>query len=123
MANQPTMEQVLKLVSFKQYYDGSWGVKDVSGNVYGDVEGNVYGNVKGDVCGNVKGSVVGYVEGSVEGDVKGDVFGDVGGSVSGTINGKEWQYVETPAEKLRRLIEEKRDYDEILQALNEMENN
>ena len=29
MTNQPTMEQVLELVNFEQYYDGSWGVVDV----------------------------------------------------------------------------------------------
>ena len=130
MTNQPTMEQVLDLVNFKQYYDGSWYVVDVKGDVVGsvggDVVGCVFGNVYGSVGGNVRGSVGGYVcgnvEGSVGGNVEGNVEGNVGGYVTGTINGKEWQYIETPAEKLRRLIEENGNT-EMIQALNDLENN
>jgi hypothetical protein len=62
-------------------------------NVYGDAYGNVYGNVCGYVWGNVE----------------------------GTINGREWQFIETPKEKLKRLIDEGADKDQLLEAINQLE--
>ena len=118
MTTQITLEQVLQLASFKQYTDGTWSVEDVYGNVKGNVYGDVNGSVKGNVGGNVKGNVYGDVSGGVGGYVSGDV-----GNVYDTINGKEWQYVETPAEKLRRLIMNGATQDEMIQVLNKMENN
>ena len=58
--------------------------------------------------------------GSVYGSVGGSVRGDVGGSVVGTISGRQWQFVETPLEKLKRLIESDAPKDQVLAALEEM---
>jgi outer membrane lipoprotein SlyB len=84
---EPTMEEVLELVSFRRDADGKLqisnvygGVKSVHGNIYGDVHGNVHGSV-GDVGGNVLGDVGGNVLGDVGGDVLCDVKGDVLGKV------------------------------------------
>ena len=108
---EPTMEEVLELVSFKRHsLDGSLVIKDVFGYVAGSVLGNVYGGVEN--------SVLGSVSGDVSGDVKGNVFGNVCGSVGGTINGRKWQFVETRKEKAIRLIREGRG-DEAIQALQE----
>ena len=122
---EPTMEEVLELVSFKRHsLDGSLVIKDVFGYVTGSVIGNVCGDVEGNVWGNVLGYVSGSVEGSVGGSVGrnvcGSVEGSVGGSVGGTINARKWRYVETPKEKAIRLIEEGRG-EEAIQALQEGE--
>ena len=114
MTEQITLKEALKLVSFHQESDGTWRVNDiegdVKGNVLGGVEGSVGGYVKGNVCGSVKGTVCGNVCGDVVGNVIGtvcgDVYGAVRGDVCGTISGRKWQFVETPKDKLRRLIEE-----------------
>jgi hypothetical protein len=63
---------------------------------------------------------VGIVHGNVYGGVGGNVYGGVGGKVWGTISGKEWTSVETPREKLSRLIEEKGDQ-ELIEAFNQLE--
>ena len=55
-------------------------------------------------------------------DVKSDVLGNVEGGVWGTINGLKWQFVETPKEKLQRLIEAKGDQ-ELIDAFNQLEDN
>ena len=106
MDNQITIEEALELVEF-ELGPGGWRVKHVNGNVLGDVCGDVWGNVRGDVRRNVLGNVK----------------GSVGGNVGGTINGRQWQFVETPKEKLKRLIDEGADRDEILKALNQLEDN
>jgi len=139
MTNQITLEEALKLVQFKQVPNGSWCVENVKGDVKGDVEGNVYGNVEGNVKGNLEGNlegdVFGNVEGNLEGNLEGDVYGNVGdvygnvgdvwgnvlGSVEGTINGRKWQFIETPKEKLKRLIYEGADKDQLLEAINQLE--
>ena len=61
------------------------------------------------------------VKGSLYGDVRGNVYGDVWCNVRGTINGRKWQFVETPKEKLRRLIDEDADKDTLLAALDQLE--
>lgn len=43
---------------------------------------------------------------NVNGYVMNSVRGNVGGTVKGTINGRRWQYAETIAEQLIRLIRE-----------------
>ena len=131
---EPTIQEVLELVSFGRDANGTLYVVGVRGNVCGNVEGNVRGNVCGNVEGNVRGNVCGnvsgYVEGNVWGNVCGVVGGDVGGSVlgnvcgsvdgsvGGTIHGRKWKFIETPKEKAIRLIEEGRG-DEAIQVLQE----
>ena len=78
---EPTMEEVLELVSFKRDESGELHVKDVYGGlerVFGSIYGDVYGNVHGSV-GSVKVSVVdvGYVGGDVLGNVHGKVYGKI----------------------------------------------
>ena len=99
MTKQITLEELLELVNVKQDALGNWYIVDVKGHV----SGNVYGNVGGNVLGNVEGNVGGYV--------------------SGNINGTDWQYVETPIERLKRLIREGSDQKELLWAVNQLENN
>jgi outer membrane lipoprotein SlyB len=101
---EPTMKEVLKLVTFKRDGYDSLFINDVFGYVSGSVCGNVYGGVRGNIVGNVGGTV--------EGDVK--------GNVCGTINGREWQYVEPKQEKIIRLIREGRD-EEAIKVLKEGE--
>ncbi len=60
------------------------------------------------------------VKGNVHGDVEGFVLGDVRSHVYGKINGRQWQSVETPKEKLERLIKEKGD-EELIEAFNQLE--
>jgi hypothetical protein len=134
MTKQITLEEALKLVSFYQVAGGDWQVLEVNGNVNGDVlgyvNGNVNGNVNGDVLGNVDGDVLGNVNGDVNGDVDGDVNGDVDGYVNGnvngdvlgTINGLEWKFIETPKDKLQRLITELGNQ-ELIDTFNQMKNN
>ena len=93
MTKQITLKQALELVSFIQDFQGDWHVD----SVYGNVGCHVYGNVGGDVT------------------------GFVGGNVHGTIDGKQWQSIETPKEKLRRLIEKGADKEELLEAFNRLE--
>lgn len=119
MANQIPIEEALKLVQFKQVPNGSWCVENVKGDIEGNVYGNVEGNVKGNLEGNLEGDVFGNV-GDVYGNV-GDVWGNVLGSVEGTINGRKWQFIETPKEKLGRLIREGADKAQLLEAFNQLE--
>jgi len=121
MTNQITLKELLKLVTVKENEDGDLCILDVYGNVKGNVYGSVCGDVYGNVYGNVKGSVGGDVWGDVEGNVKGYVGGNVKGYVGGTIKGREWQFVETPKEKLKRLIDEGADKDQLLDAINQLE--
>jgi len=51
-----------------------------------------------------------------------DVDGTVGGTVHGTINGRGWEFIETPKEKLQRLITESGNQ-ELMKAFNQLENN
>ena len=91
---QIPLEKALKLVDF-DFIEGSWQVKHVKCDVWG----------------------------SVGGDVGGSVYGDIGSMAHGTINGRKWQFVETPKEKLKRLIDEGADKDQLLEAFNQLENN
>ena len=104
MTDQITLKEALELVEFERVPAG-WRVK------------NVFGDVSDSVCGNVGGSVRGDVWGSVRGDVRGNVQGSVGG----TIKGRRWGFVETPREKLKRLIEEGAGKDELLAAIDQLE--
>ena len=118
---EPTMKEVLALVSFKRNsLDGSLVIDDVFGYVAGNVLGNVHGNVKGNVWRNVCGTVEGDIKGNVWGNVCGSVSGVVGGSVLGTINGCKWQFVETPKQRAIRLIREGKS-EEALKVLEEGE--
>ena len=99
-----TLEQALGLVEYV-YVDGHWQVLHVGGNVGGMVYGSVGGNVYGSVGGNVRGNV----------------GGNVRGNVGGTINGRRWQLIETPFEKLKRLIESDAPKGQVLEALTEIE--
>ena len=108
MTKQITLEELLEVITVKQTSEGFWQITDVKCTIFGDV-GDVFGDV-GDVSGSV-------------GDVFGDVCGDVYGIVRGKINGKEWQFIETPKDKLKRLIEEGADKEQLLEAFNQLENN
>jgi hypothetical protein len=100
MTEQITLDEALRLVDFDQYDDGTWCVAVVKGNCH---------TVKG-YCDIVEGSC-----GTVEGDCR-----IVEGRVLGTINGCQWQYVETPKEKMARLIEEGASKEELLRALEQL---
>ena len=114
MTKQITLEQALELVSFEQDEEGYWRVLDV--------DGGVYGNVYGSVCGYVNGHVRDDVNGNIWGNVRGYVGGNVCGHVIGKINGRRWESVETPKEKLQRLITESGD-PELIDAFNQLEDN
>ena len=103
MTKQITLEELLKLVTVEQDWDDNWRIVDVKGNVHGDVGGSVCGDVGG----------------SVKGDVRVSVFG----TVYGSIGGREWQYVETPKDKLKRLLDEGADKAQLLEAVNQLEDN
>jgi hypothetical protein len=128
MTDQITLEEALRLVTFIKDSAGKWCVDNVHDNVLGSVQGSVQGNVGGNVGGAVRGDVRGYIEGSVLDDVCGDVWGNVGrnvgrnvgGSVLGTISGKKWAFVETPREKLSRLINESGNA-ELIETFNQLE--
>ena len=109
---EPTIQEVLALVSFKRDANGSLVINDV----FGYVLGNVLGNVSGDVEGNVGGNVFGNIGGGVGGNVRGNVCGHVGRDVKGTISGRKWKFVVTPKEKAIRLIQEGRG-EEAIQVL------
>jgi len=53
-------------------------------------------------------------------DVYCTVWGDVHGTVKGTIEGRKWEFVETPKEKIIRLIREGRS-EEAIDVLEEIE--
>jgi hypothetical protein len=53
------------------------------------------------------------------GIVKGNCHA-VEGRVLTTINGRQWQYVETPREKMMRLLEEGASKEELLKAMEEL---
>ena len=55
-------------------------------------------------------------------DVRSHINGDVDGHVYGKINGRRWQSVETPKEKLQRLLDEVSE-EELLKLINQLENN
>ena len=110
MTKQITLEEALKLVSFYQLSGGSWQVLEVNGYIKGSVNGDVNCDVNGDV------------KGYVGGDIKGAVFGSIVGNVLGTINGREWKFIETPKDKLQRLIEDSGNQ-ELIDTFNQMENN
>ena len=101
---EPTLKEVVELVTFERAALGSLVINNVLGDVWGGVCGNVYGGVKGNIVGDIRGTV--------EGDIK--------GNVCGTINGRQWQSVETTKEKAIRLIREGRG-DEAIQVLRESE--
>lgn len=103
-----TLEEALNHVEF-EFVDGAWRI--------GEVKTSVYGSVWCNVIGDVDGHVIGDVIGDVKGDVKKNVYGNVGG----TINGREWQFVETPKDKLKRLIDEGADKAQLLEAINQLE--
>jgi uncharacterized membrane protein len=100
----PMIQEILALVTFNRDANGNLVINDVFGHVSGSVMGNVRGNVKGNIGGCVWGSV----------------GGDVQGKVKGTINGCKWKFIETPKEKVIRLIREGKS-DEAIQALQEGE--
>ena len=54
-------------------------------------------------------------------DVYGDVHGDVKGQVWGTIKGRQWQFVDTLKEELKHLIKQGADKDELLAAIDRLE--
>jgi len=58
----------------------------------------------------------------VNGNIKGNVYGNVNGNVGGYINSRKWEFVETPKEKLQRLITESGSQ-ELIDTFNQMENN
>ena len=95
MTKQITLEEALKLVSFYHADTWGWQVRDVNVDVKGDIHGDVGGDVFGTVGGNIYGDV------NVFGAVGGNIYGDVNDHVWGKINGREWEYVETPKEKLQ----------------------
>ena len=55
--------------------------------------------------------------------VKPNVWGDGQINVWGTINGRKWEFVETPVQRLRRLIEEDADKAQLLEVVNQLEDN
>ncbi len=55
---KPTIEEVLKLVSFEGDENGKLQICDVFGDVGGNVLGDVYGDVRGNVFGNVRGKIL-----------------------------------------------------------------
>ena len=90
-----TIKEALELVEFEKCEDGGWFVAAVRGSCH-VVQGNAF-VVRGD-CDFVEGEVL------------------------GTINGRAWQYIETPREKLQRLIK-KTGNQELIEAFNQLEDN
>ena len=82
MTKQITLEEALKLVTFKHAGAWGWQVSDVHGDVTGDIHGTVGRNIFGTVGGNI--------------------YGGVNDHVWGKINGRHWESVETPKENCRR---------------------
>jgi hypothetical protein len=110
MTKQITLEEVLKLVSFEHRGALGWGVCSVFGNIYGAVNGAVNGDIYGDV------------KGDIYGDIGGGVIGTITGNDWGTISGRKWEFVETPKEKLQRLITESGNQ-ELIDTFNQLEDN
>ena len=137
--SQITLEEALELVLFFFDEEKGWQVLNVDSSVHGNIFGDVdmvigdIGCVTGDVNRRVWGNVH-YVRGNVNTvlgnvhDVIGNVDiveGDVGkvkGDVKGSIYGRDWKFLETPREKLTRLIKKSSD-DELLKILDKLENN
>ena len=94
MAKEIPLKKALDLVTFYEDTDGIWCVDTVHSSV----------------CGNV------------EGAIGGDVEGDVEGNVWGTIAGRDWEPIETPEEKFRRLLGETGNQ-ELIEAFNQLEDN
>jgi outer membrane lipoprotein SlyB len=114
MTEKITLEQALELVSFIKRSGHDWKVLSVYGDVYGDVHGDVHGGVHGGVFGDVRGQIWGSV---------GAVLGDVhGGVLHGDIRGRRWESVETPQERLERLIQESGDQ-ELIEAFKQQQEN
>jgi outer membrane lipoprotein SlyB len=122
MTKQITLKEALELASFYHSDDCGWRIRDVYGVVGGNVCGDVRGSVCGAVGGGIGGNVYGNVKGNVCGDVTGDVFGNVGGDVKGTIRGRSWKSVESPKDKLQRLITESGNQ-ELIDTFNQLEDN
>ena len=59
---------------------------------------------------------------SVHSYIHGNIYGDIYGSVYGTINGRRWKSVETPKDKLQRLLDEVSE-EELLKLINQLEDN
>ena len=59
---------------------------------------------------------------SVQDSVFGDINGNVEGFVYGSINSRPWKYIETPMQKLERLIEETGD-EKLIECFNQQEDN
>ena len=110
MPKQITLEEALKLVSFKHSVLWGWQIRDVNSSVTGDVNADVWGDVDGHVYCNVTGAI------------GGNVGKYVGGKVFGTIKGRQWQFVESPEKKLQRLIAESGNQ-ELIDTFNQMEDN
>ena len=143
MTKQITLEEALKLVSFKQRtvagksVNSSMAISSAMsrGSVGGTMSWRCLGQCRWFVNGNVDGYVIyanvggcqwrcqwQYQWQSVGGNVMGNVYGDVDGNVRGTINGREWESVETPKDKLQRLIEESGNQ-ELIDTFNQLEDN
>ena len=65
---------------------------------------------------------VSKVRGNSAMDVEGDCW-SVGGTVCYTINGRNWEYVETPKQKLERLIKERAPQEKLLEVLSQLQDN
>jgi hypothetical protein len=107
MTDQITRDELLGLIFVEKGAGGGWYISGVKTDVYGKVQGDVYGDIGGNVFGNIEDSV----------------FGNVCGDVGGTINGREWNFVETPTEKLQRLVIEGATKEELLLAIDQLEDN
>ncbi len=59
---------------------------------------------------------------SVQDSVFGNVYGNVEGFVHGNINSRPWKYIETPMQRLERLIKETGD-EELIECFNQLEDN
>ena len=122
MTEQITLKEVLEIVTFTQWGEGDWRVKDVKKTVCGTVYGKIIGDIGGGVDGSVYGGVGGDIGGGVGGDVYGGVGGDVYGGVGGKIKGREWTFIETTSEKVQRWVDGASEED-LLKLINQLENN
>lgn len=90
--DKPTMEEISALVTFERVERGEY-------------EGRL---------------IIRSVRDTVYGDVKGPVHGSVWGHVYGTISGRVWKFVETPKERVARLIREGKSEEAIQVMENEL---